>query len=200
MNKQNEIIKTVRRFAKKCDYEKQHSKQVTLLAERLFDLLEPVHGIASEHKWLLTAAGLLHDIGWIHGQSQHHKMAMNMILSDKTMPLERQERNLVALITRYHRKALPNESHSVYGQLSAGHKRIVHVLGGILRLADGLDRSHTRAVGRLDVEIGSGLIKIVCFGSSSVGEEIQYGQKKADLLEQSLNRKVRVVRGDKACQ
>jgi exopolyphosphatase/guanosine-5'-triphosphate,3'-diphosphate pyrophosphatase len=196
MNKQNEIIKTVRRFAKKCDYEKQHSKQVTLLAGRLFDLLKPVHRIAAGQKWLLTAAGLLHDIGWIHGQSQHHKMAMNMILSDKTMPLERQERNLVALITRYHRKALPNESHPIYGRLRAKQKRMVDMLGGILRLADGLDCSHANAVKRLDIQIGLSLIRILCFGCPSVGDEIRSGQKKADLLERSLNMKVRVVCGD----
>jgi exopolyphosphatase/guanosine-5'-triphosphate,3'-diphosphate pyrophosphatase len=193
MNQQDEILHAVRRFAQQCNYEKQHSEQAARLAGRLFDLLEPVHGIGIDQKWLLTAAGLLHDIGWMHGQSQHHKLAMDMILSDKTMPLEPLDRNLVALIARYHRRALPKESHPVYSQLTARQQRLVAVLGGILRMADGLDRSHTSAVGRLDVEIGSGLIKIVCFSSQSVGDEIQWGQKKADLLEQALTMKIKVV-------
>jgi exopolyphosphatase/guanosine-5'-triphosphate,3'-diphosphate pyrophosphatase len=193
MIRQNENLGAVRRFAQTCSYEQQHSEQVALLAGRLFDLLKPVHGISVEQKWLLTAAALLHDIGWMQGQSKHHKMAMNMILSDKTMPLEPQDRNLIALIARYHRKALPNESHPIYGQLSAGQKRMVDVLGGILRLADGLDRSHTSAIERLDVEIAAGSIDVLCFGSQSVSEEIQYGRKKADLLEQSLKVKIRVT-------
>jgi exopolyphosphatase/guanosine-5'-triphosphate,3'-diphosphate pyrophosphatase len=195
MSKQTENLDSVRRFAQRCDYEKQHSEQVTLLAGRLFDLLEPVHRIAVEEKWLLTAAGLLHDIGWMQGQSKHHKMAMEMILSDNTMSLEPRDRNLIALIARYHRKALPEESHPIYGQLPVGQKRIVNILGGILRLADGLDRSHAHAVQRLDVEMNSGLISIICYGSQSIGDEIQYGQKKADLLEQSLNMKIRVTEG-----
>lgn len=199
MNKQNKIINAVRQFALKCNYEKQHSEQVTLLAERLFDLLEPLHGIAAEYKWLLTAAGLLHDVGWIQGQSRHHKLSMEMILSDKTMPLEPQDRNSIALIARYHRKALPNESQPIYGQLPAEQKRLVNVLGGILRLADGLDRSHTNAVERLDIEISSGLIRVFCFGSQSVSDEIQYGQKKADLLEHILSMKLRVVCNDESC-
>jgi hypothetical protein len=70
---------------------------------------------------------------------------------------------------------------------------MVDVLGGILRLADGLDRSHTSAIERLDVEIAAGSIDVLCFGSQSVSEEIQYGRKKADLLEQSLKVKIRVT-------
>jgi exopolyphosphatase/guanosine-5'-triphosphate,3'-diphosphate pyrophosphatase len=167
------------------------------LADRLFDLLEPVRGVAAEYKWLLTTASLLHDIGWMEGQSKHHKMTMRMILSDKTMPLEPQDRDLIALIARYHRKALPKESHPIYGQLPAEQKHLVSVLGGILRIADGLDRSHIGAVERLEIRIGSDGIQIICFGSQSVSAEMQYGQKKADLLEQSLNRKVRVVDGGK---
>jgi exopolyphosphatase/guanosine-5'-triphosphate,3'-diphosphate pyrophosphatase len=196
MSKQTEILDSVRRFAQKYHDNNQHSEQVTLLAERLFDLLEPVHGIAVEYKWLLSAGSILHDIGWIQGQSKHHKASMEMILSDKTLPLGSQDRNRIALIARYHRKALPKESHSVYGQLPADQKRIVESLGGILRLADGLDRSHTNAVERLDIEIGSNWIQIQCFGGRSLHEEVQYGQTKADLLEQSLNMKIRVVCGD----
>lgn len=195
MNPRIDILEAVRRFAETCIYEKQHSEQVAQLAERLFDLLAPVHGISADHKWMLTAASLLHDIGWMQGQSKHHKMAMDMILSDQTMPLEPQDRNLIALIARYHRKSLPKESHPVYGQLTASLRRIVAVLGGILRLADGLDRSHTNAVQQLDVEMNSGLISVICYGSQSIGDEIQWGQKKADLLELSLNAKIRVTEG-----
>jgi exopolyphosphatase/guanosine-5'-triphosphate,3'-diphosphate pyrophosphatase len=199
MSKQTEILDSVRRFAQQCHYEKEHSEQVMLLAGRLFDLLEPVHGVGADQKWMLTAGSLLHDIGWMHGQSKHHKIAMDMILSDTTIPLEPQDRKLIALTARYHRRALPKDSHPVYGQLSARQRRIVNVLGGILRLADGLDRGHTSAVQDLDIEIGSDLINIICFGSQSVSEEIQWGQKKADLLELSLSVKIHVVCGEEGC-
>jgi exopolyphosphatase/guanosine-5'-triphosphate,3'-diphosphate pyrophosphatase len=194
MSPQTEILEAVRQFAQDCLYEKEHSEQVAHLAGRLFDLLESVLGLSEDQKWMLTAASLLHDIGWMQGQ-KHHKAAMDMILSDQTMPLKPQDRNLIALIARYHRKALPQESHPVYGQLSVGEKKTVDVLGGTLRLADGLDRSHNNAVQRLEVEIHPGLISVLCYGTGSIGEEIEWGQKKADLLEQSLNVKVRVTEG-----
>lgn len=193
MSEQNKIIDSARRYAQTCNYEKEHSEQVTGLALRLFDLLAPLHGLSDDRKWLLTAAGLLHDIGWADGQSKHHKTSMNMILSDTTMPLEQTDRNLIALIARYHRKALPNDSHPIYNLLPAEQKRIVAVLGGILRLVDGLDRSHTSAVQHLAVETGTDYIHILCSGSTSVGDEIVYGQKKADLLELCLSRKIRVL-------
>jgi exopolyphosphatase/pppGpp-phosphohydrolase len=193
MNKQTEIIDCVRRFAQQCNYEKQHSEQVAWLAQRLFDQLEPIHHIGADQKWLLTAAGLLHDIGWVHGQKEHHKASMEMILSDTTMPLKPQDRHAIALTARYHRRAFPNESHLIYGRLPARQQQMIAVLGGILRIADGLDHSHANAVQRLEVEICPDLINILCFGGPTVGDESPWGQKKADLLEHSLGMKVRVI-------
>jgi exopolyphosphatase/guanosine-5'-triphosphate,3'-diphosphate pyrophosphatase len=197
MSNRTEILCAVRQFAQVCRYEKKHSEETARLAERLFDLLEPVHGISAGEKWLLTAGALLHDIGWAEGQSKHHKRSMEMILSDKTMPLEIQDRRLIALIARYHRKALPQDSHPIYNQLSADQRKLVNVLGGILRLADGLDRSHTCAVEGLSVEIDQDRIAIFCRGRQSVSDGVLYGQKKSDLLEQVLHKKFCVIECEK---
>ena len=59
----------------------------------------------------------------------------------------------MANIARYHRSARPKLKHQGFAELSAEDREIVTQLGAILRLADGLDRTHTDAVEDLECEI-----------------------------------------------
>jgi exopolyphosphatase/guanosine-5'-triphosphate,3'-diphosphate pyrophosphatase len=64
---------------------------------------------------------------------------------------EPQEIEVIALIARYHRQAEPKRSHEGYGALDPGLRRIVKRLGAMVRLAEGLDRSHSQAISRVDL-------------------------------------------------
>lgn len=186
-------IHAVRQYARQCRYEQGHSEQVTRLAECLFDYLQPLHGFTKSDRFLLTCGGILHDIGWIEGQSKHHKTSMRMILEDTTMPLDQSQRWIVALIARYHRKALPKPEHPYYSQLTASDQYRVGLLGGMVRLADGLDRGHDNAIVNLTVEIKRGRIVIYCDKKGPALDEIHYGKAKADMLEQVLGCTVDIV-------
>jgi exopolyphosphatase/guanosine-5'-triphosphate,3'-diphosphate pyrophosphatase len=52
----------------------------------------------------------------------------------------------MALAARYHRQSPPKKSHEDYSALSPEHRHVVRVLGALLRLAEGLDRSHAQVV------------------------------------------------------
>src|SRR5688572_32878350 len=58
------------------------------------------------------------------------------------------EAEIIALITRYHRKSAPKKSHADFSALSAKTRRAVRTLAAILRFAETLDRSHAQAVTR----------------------------------------------------
>lgn len=186
----SDSIKQVRQFALHCRYEAEHSEQVTRLAQILFDRLEAIHNLGKEERFLLTSAGLLHDIGWMQGQKAHHKTAMEMILQDLTLPLTQWQRKIVALVARYHRKALPQDEHPIYGQLSSKDQNTVRMLAGILRIADGLDRSHLSCVQDIEVRKGQDQMELQCKTNDLATPEMWAAQKKADLLEQVLSKKV----------
>lgn len=187
----DDLIGQVRRYAKECGYEVAHSQQVTRLAEILFDRLAAVHGLGRQERMLLTCGGLLHDIGWLQGQKAHHKTAMEMILQDTTLPFTVRQRTLAALIARYHRKALPQMRHPVYGELPSGDRRIVEKLAGILRVADGLDRSHLSCITDIQAAITPDVIEIQCRASHSATAELRAAEKKSDLLRQVLSKEIR---------
>ncbi len=171
---------------KRYDPDHTHALQVERLAGMLFDLLADLHQMKESERRLLGMAALLHDIGWSQPSRPHHKASMDLILSDTTLPLTLPDRQVVALIARYHRKAEPNPSHPVFAGLTKDQKRQVRWSAGILRLADALDRSHHSVVRELSVCVSEGVIQINCTTTDDhIPEpEIRVLVKKSALLSE----------------
>jgi exopolyphosphatase/guanosine-5'-triphosphate,3'-diphosphate pyrophosphatase len=130
-----------------------HMEQDAYLATKIFRLTRDLHEIPQEYEELLEYAALLHDIGYYYGYDAHHKYAYRMILAADIPGLNEREKTIVANIARYHRSARPKLKHQGFADLSTEDREIVTQLGAILRLADGLDRTHTDAVEDLECEI-----------------------------------------------
>lgn len=132
-------------------FDEEHCRQDARLASRLFDLSSRFHGLELRHRELLEYAALLHDIGYVEGYVGHHKAAYRMIMEADLPGLSEEERQIVANVARYHRGAKPTPEHRGFAALTAGDQTVVLRLSAILRLADGLDRTHTDAVRDLAV-------------------------------------------------
>ena len=181
-------VDAARALARKCNYEAEHTDQVTRLALELFDQLQHAHGLDDRDRLLLNCAGLLHDIGWPAGAKGHHKTAMRLILAAKDLPLSPADRTMVALVARYHRKALPRNGHPHFGELAKSDKRRVRMLAGILRVADGLDRSHGDVVEDVHCEWTDQRLTVRCRTSGPALAELGAARKKGNLLENALHR------------
>ena len=159
-------------------FEEEHCRQDARLAVRLFDLTSDLHGLDDECRDLLYCAGLLHDIGYVEGYWGHHKTAYRLILNADLPGLTEREQLIVANVARYHRGSKPKLKHKGFAALDSDDREAVMMLGAILRLADGLDRSHTDAVQDIEAWLeGDRLFLLVdCpFGCSS---EVWAGEKK----------------------
>ena len=179
-------------LGERCDVERGHTRQVTKLALRLFDELADLHGLGPRERFYLHCGALLHDIGWVNGQKAHHKTAMRLILADEQLPFDERVRHIVACVARYHRKATPKPKHEPFAALGAADRQLVRVLGGILRVADGLDRSHMDLVTDVRCEVSADGLLIRCVADGPAGAEIWAARREADLLEEALGRPVRL--------
>lgn len=141
-------------LARRCHWHEKHSIQVSRLTLRLFDQLHSLHGVGKDARELIEYAALLHDIGWHIAPEGHHKHSMYLILhSDLRKHFEPHELGVIANIARYHRKRPPTAEHAAYAALSKQDRRIVDVGTALLRIADGMDRSHTAVVRDLKTRI-----------------------------------------------
>ncbi len=143
-------LRAVRRFAEACRYEADHSEHVTRLALSIYDQIAereevPDRDRAAERR-LLEAAGVLHDCGYLVNYSRHHKHSYHLIVHSDIAGFTRREIEVIANVARYHRQAEPKRSHPNFASLAREDRALVQRLGAVLRLADGLDRTHTQNV------------------------------------------------------
>jgi len=169
-----------------------HTHQVTYLSLRLFDELQSLHGFSETEKYLLECGALMHDIGWVQGWKGHHKSSLQMILDNQKLPFDGKEKLIIGSIARYHRKALPSLSHDHFAALEPGERKMVSKLAAILRIADGLDRTHTNAVSDLRCIVTKREVIIKCTVSHPAPEEEKNAYIKADLFEKVYKRKIKI--------
>ncbi len=158
----DEVVSYCLRF----DPDPAHALHVATLAVVLFDELKKLglHTGACEYRALLEYGALLHDIGWISGQKQHHKVAFTMI-QESPLPLTREEKHIVALVARYHRKAEPGDQPE-FQALAEPVRDIVSKLAAIIRIADGLDRLHDQKLTIRKVTARETVVEIGVAGGS----------------------------------
>lgn len=189
--KQQTLIHAARHLAEVCRYEASHSQQVTRLALKLCDELQPILRLGWTERAWLECAGLLHDIGWLEGQKSHHKISLRIILETELLPYSNKERLIIGSIARYHRRALPSIEHDHFAALSDEERAVVISLAGCLRLADGMDFSHQSRVIDLSCEIRDRRVLIRGRLTQSSPEDAFAARQKSDLLELALNRKLK---------
>lgn len=136
-----------------------HAEQVALLAGRLFDDLAEIHRLPESDRVLLTAAALLHDVGHLVNHGKHHIHTYYLIRNADFYGLPAREQELMALAARFHRKADPDPGrHPEFAALPHHDRVRVAKLTALLRLADALDRTHSRAVTRLEAHAAEGAV------------------------------------------
>ncbi len=174
-----------------------HTVQVVRFSLMLFDQLVPIHGLDQQARGYLEAAAWLHDIGYAEGYKGHHKKALEFILNTPELSLDNKERLIIGSIARYHRKALPSVAHDHFAALSPVERQLVSRLAALLRIADGLDRTHQGKIDNFRVEIGEKKVILYCEAEGSALLEEDTALKKADLFEKTFRRKLK-IRWEKA--
>ena len=188
-----DLLEETQALRARYDDEPSHSDQVAHLALGIFDGLRRAQAWTDRHRELLHSAAFLHDIGWSQTTDGrgHHKESARLIREHPWQFLAPAEVPLVALIARYHRRALPSSAHGDFQALPEADRKRVMELGGILRLADALDRTHTSRVRQARSEAGIKSVLIRVQPAGNWDAERDTFALKRDLLELALGLPVR---------
>ena len=133
-------------LGEKYHFDATHGHAVAHLATRLFDDLRVEHGLDDHDRLLLMVAALLHDIGIHVNRNGHHKHTQYLVSASDIFGLTRDDLAVVANVTRYHRRALPQKSHLPYAQLDRETRVRVSKMSALLRVANALDAEHMQKV------------------------------------------------------
>lgn len=171
----------------------EHERRVLALADELFRLLRPLHDLGPFARRMLRLAALAHDVGRSVNDKRHPQVGASMLLADKRLPLNQQQRRCLAYLTRYHRGAVPK----------VGYDDILHdddprnqmrMALAFLRAADALDGRQHEAP-RVRFKLRGDRLKIRCHLDDECRRARKFfsRRKKFRLLEEVLQ--VRVSTG-----
>jgi len=170
---------SVQGFARRCDTNEEHAHRVARLALELFDQTQTLHGLGVEDRELLEYAALLHDVGEHVSTTGHHKHGAYLIRHAQLRGFTPAEVQLLAALARWHRRGEPKLGDD-FGMVD---RRQLRRLAALLRLADGLDRSRSRAVEHVQVTLGPSLIVVRLESSRDVELELWGARRKRELFE-----------------
>lgn len=145
----NDLISDVRRrsvleLARRSRYDQAHSERVAQTALQIFDATRRVHRLNQETRELLEYGALLHDIGILASYTRHHRHSQYLILNSDLRGFTPREINFIALLARFHRKGEPNRRDPECALIPRKEFERLRRLSAILRVADGIDRSHNQ--------------------------------------------------------
>lgn len=187
----------VRAFAQRCQHPRNHSEHVAHLALSLYDQLRAQAGspkglgAGRDERVLLEAAAVLHDVGVCVEYRRHHKHSRTIIRHADLPGFTPREIEIIALVARYHRRALPSKKHHAFAALPAADRALVQRLAAILRVADGLDRQHAQNCRSLRARLDHSTLLIAVDVSHDPTSDFKAARSKGALLEKLL--RVRLV-------
>jgi exopolyphosphatase/guanosine-5'-triphosphate,3'-diphosphate pyrophosphatase len=191
--------RSVREFAERCHYEEPHARQVMALSLQLFDALASKLDLTAADRLTLADAALLHDVGYHINYEKHHKHSFHLISHADLLGMTPSEQITIAHIARYHRGAAPKLKHPGFGDLDKSAQRRIIKLSAILRFADGMDRGHVSAVGKMSVKWSHDALRVTAHeaeGATNVRLECWGAIRKRRLLEEVIDKPVFVFLPD----
>lgn len=186
-------LRSVLALLQKFQMDGPHPRHVAELSLALFDALSREHELPAEARDLLRYAALLHDIGSAIGFDGHGDHSRYVILNGRLRGLSGEEVAVVANVARYHGSGRPRKRDEHIRALPKRLRRMVRWLSAILRIAEGLDRSHYQLVKSIDVLRPAGGYVLRVTASRDAQLELWAARQRTKALSRLLDRTVRIA-------
>jgi exopolyphosphatase/guanosine-5'-triphosphate,3'-diphosphate pyrophosphatase len=185
-----QILESAAELGARYDFDRRHAEHVQVLSRQLFELLRGEHQLGNRHELILDVAALLHDVGAYVSKRSHHKHSLYLIQNSDIFGLGDADLTLAAIVSRYHRRALPCMEHEEYRALSRQDRLDVVKLAAILRVADALDRGHGQRISEPTFHLEKGLLAIATDASGDLSLEQHGLREKAQMFERVYGARV----------
>lgn len=173
-------------------WDEPHARHVARLALQLFDATAPLHSRGERERELLEYAAVLRDVGYAISRRSHHKHSLYVIKNADLKGFTPEEVALIANVARYHRAGLPSERHADYRRLAEPDRRLVGELASLLRLANGLDRSHFQNVTHLDADLTDDALRLTLRTKADPQLDVWAARRGASLFRRTFELPVSV--------
>lgn len=141
-NFEQDIIACAGNISKRYMGSRKRSETLEKIALTIFDSMKKVHGLGKRERLLLQLCTLMHDCGKYINMSNLGECSYNIISSTEIIGLSHKEREIVAHVVKYNHMSFPYYEALEHPMFEKQEYLIIAKLTAILRVANGLDRSH----------------------------------------------------------
>jgi len=174
---------SVLNLCRRCNWQEEHGRQVARLALDLFDGTAELHGLDQDDREMLEYGALLHDIGEHVSVEGHDKHTAYLIEHGRLRGFAPEEVAVLASLGRFHRRGNPKLSFEPFASLAPSRRERVNKLVALLRIADGLDRSHSGGVDGIDVKLNRLSVQLIVHARGDIDLELWGLRRKRELFE-----------------
>ncbi len=142
-NFEEDILSSARTLGKRYLSSKKRSDTLESISLAIFDAMGKLHGMNKRDRLLLRISTILHDCGKFISMMNLGECSYNIIMNSEIIGLSHMEREIVANVVKYnHQEYSYTEVRRDTLDLDSDAQLTIAKLIAILRLANGLDRSH----------------------------------------------------------
>lgn len=185
-----QIVRAALELGRKFHFDETHGKHVADLCGSLFRQTQAIHGLDARFELLLYIAALLHEIGMYVSHRSLHKHSMYLIRNSDLFGLGKRDLLLVALVARYHRRALPQPTHEGYSDLNREGRVAIAKMSALLRIAKALDDARSQSIGEFTCRTNSKQLIIEVPRVDDLSLEKIAIQQNSSLFEQNFGKRV----------
>jgi exopolyphosphatase/guanosine-5'-triphosphate,3'-diphosphate pyrophosphatase len=182
----------IERLSTSAGGELEHGRHVAKMAGLIFAQLVDVFKLDPADQPLLETAARLQDVGYLINYEQHHKHSYQLILNSRLAGFSPAELELIANVARYHRGASPKRKHNNFRRLNSHDQERVRQLAAILRVAGGLDRSHSQQIRGLTVKSKGGTTEIRVQSRQYPDLDIWGARRRVELFEKVFDTRLKI--------
>lgn len=180
----DDILSVTREMAKKYESDLKHTSNVEKLCMLIFDSIKKISGLSRRDRLLLQVSSILHDCGKYVNMMNGAENAYYLMMNTEIIGLSEEEKRIAANVIRYNSSAEVPEFSRVEGEIT--HENYVRMLkmAAILRLANGMDRSHLQRIQDIRVTIKGHELKIMANTIYDITLEQGLMDRRAHFFEQ----------------
>lgn len=182
---EQDIIACAQNISKRYMGSRRRSETLEKIALTIFDSMKKVHGLGERERLLLRISALLHDCGKYISLMNLGECSYNIIMSTEIIGLSHVEREIVANIVKYNH--MDFNYYDIMGQdISLDKEAYLKIakLTAILKVANGLDRSHKQKFKNIKASIKDEQLIITIDTPVDITLEKGLFNRRADFFEE----------------
>ena len=139
---EQDIIACAQNISKRYMGSRKRGETLEKIALTIFDSMKKVHGLGQRERLLLRLATLLHDCGKYISMTNLGECSYSIIMATEMIGLSHMEREIVANVVKFNHEEFEYYDVAKASTLDQESYLKIAKLTAILRVANGLDRSH----------------------------------------------------------